>query len=393
MTREAENDSVDPPARQGSWWSVLAVGVLAGVALRSPARSLVGGQNALPERQPATGEAPSGASQGSTNAHHADPDKAAAEPGRGREARHPTEIPVLGWKDIFWRVYADLDDHRILAVAAGVTFYALLALFPAIAAFVSLYGLFADPTTINKQLAAMAGFMPGGALDIIGDQVKRIASKPSGALGFALVFGLGVSLWSANAGMKAIFDALNIVYDEKEKRGFVALNALSLAFTVAAIAILMLAIGAVVVLPIVLNYVGLGGIGETLLALSRWPLLLLAVVGGLAVLYRFGPSRKKARWGWITWGSGFSAVAWLAASLGFSYYVGHFGSYNETYGSLGAAIGFMTWIWISTIIILLGAEINAEMEHQTAEDTTVSDGKPLGDRGATMADTVGAAKA
>ncbi len=321
----------------------------------------------------------------------ANPAAAAAESGHGRQAASPTQIPPRGWKDVLWRVFGDLSSHRILAVAAGVTFYALLAIFPAVAAMVSLYGLFADPATITGQLNTVASFLPGGAVDIIGEQVKRIAAKGGGSLSFGFVSGLVIALWSANAGMKAMFDALNVVYDETEKRSFVRLNALSLAFTLGAIAALLLAIGAVVVLPVVLNLVSFApAIGWTL-NLARWPLMLVLVAAGFAVLYRFGPSRDRAQWRWITIGSAFAAVAWLLGSALFSWYVSSFGNYNATYGSLGAAIGFMTWIWISTIIVLIGGELNAESELQTETDTTVGQPAPLGARGAAAADQVGKA--
>ena len=280
-----------------------------------------------------------------------------------------------------------------MSVAAGVTYYALLALFPAIAALVSIYGLFADPATIQDHLTALSGVLPEGALDIIREQVTRIAAQGGGTLGLSFVLGLAISLWSANAGMKAVFDALNIVYDEEEKRSFVSLNLRSLAFTLGAIAFILVAIAGIVVLPILLDFVGLGSGTEWLLAIGRWPILLAGVVLGLAVLYRYGPSRDTAEWKWVTPGGIVAAVLWLVVSMLFSWYVANFGSYNETYGSLGAVIGFMTWIWISSIVVLMGAEINAEMEHQTAKDTTEGSEQPLGARGAQMADNVGAAKA
>jgi membrane protein len=318
---------------------------------------------------------------------------AAKEPGRGREAETPAQIPARGWKDILWRVYERFGRDRVLAIAAGVTFYALLAIFPAIGALVSLYGLFAEPGTIQSHLNTLGGFLPGGALEIIGEQVKRIASKPSGTLGFGFALGLGTALWSSNAGMKALFDALNIVYEEDEKRGFIKLNLVSLTFTLSAILFILLAMGAVVVLPVVLKWIPLGGpVLEWTLSILRWPILLAAVVAGLAAIYRWGPSRDGAEWTWITPGSIFAAVIWVGGSMLFSWYVSKFGNYNETYGSLGAAIGFMTWIWLSTIIVLLGAEINAETEHQTATDTTKGPDEPLGTRGAKMADSVGEAK-
>ena len=309
---------------------------------------------------------------------------------RGRQAKRPTEIPAKGWKDIALRTYRDVGENRIMLVSAGVTFFALLAIFPSVAALVSVYGLVADASTINDQLASLQGILPQGALDILGDQVRLLNEKGDATLGLSLVIGVALSVWSANGGMKHVFDALNLVYNEREKRNFFILNLVSLAFTAGALAFLILALGAVVVLPIVFDFIGVGK-DAWWLALLRWPALLLAVLGGLAVLYRYGPSRDAPRWHWVTGGSAVAAVLWLGGSLLFSWYVAHFGSYNKTYGSLGAAIGFMTWIWISTIIVLLGAQVNAEMEHQTAEDTTVGKPQPLGTRGAKMADSVGAA--
>ncbi|WP_210484688.1 YihY/virulence factor BrkB family protein [Microvirga antarctica] len=331
--------------------------------------------------------------RGFSEKEHAPVDVAEKEHGRGRRARSPQHIPLKGWKDILLRTYEEFGQDRVMSVAAGVTYYALLAIFPAVAAFVSLYGLFADTTTIHEHLNVLAGVLPGGALEIIGEQVKRISSKGSGTLGVSFVISLAIALWSANAGMKAIFDALNIVYDEEEKRSFIKLNALSLSFTAGAIAFLAVAVGAIVVLPIILGYIGLGSGLEWLLSLARWPILLICVVIGLAVLYRYGPSRDSAKWRWVTPGGLGAAFLWLLVSVLFSWYVASFGSYNETYGSLGAVIGFMTWIWASAIVILLGAEINAETEHQTLEDTTRGPTMPMGSRGAQMADTVGVSKA
>ena len=306
--------------------------------------------------------------KGSQNAKTRNPPPAEYQRDGGNNARSVTpaaEIPASGWKDIFWRVFKGFSEDRIMLVAAGVTFYALLAIFPAIAALVSLYGLVADPNSIQSHLNDFSGALPGGATQIIGDQVKAIASKGGGSLGIGFVVGLGVALWSANAGMKAMFDALNVVYEVPEKRGFVSLTIRSLTFTVGTILVLILALGALVVVPIVLNFVGLGGVVQWLLWAARWPVLLVVVGLALAVLYRYGPSQDNARWRWITPGSGFASIVWLGASMLFSWYVASFGSYNKTYGALGAAIGFMTWIWISTIIVMMGGEINAQMERQT----------------------------
>jgi membrane protein len=317
----------------------------------------------------------------------------AQEPHRGRQAESPSDIiPPPNWKDIILRVYQNIGKHRVIALAAGVAFYALLAIFPAIAALVAIYGFFADPATISAHLDSVAGLLPGGAIDIIRDQMTRIASHGKSTLGLTFAFGLGVSLWSANAGMKAIIDALNLVYNEEEKRGFIKLNVVSLTFTVLAIIFLLLSIAAIAVVPVVLAYVGLGAVTATLVNYGRWPILFIVVAAGLAALYRYGPSRSRPKWRWITWGSSFAAVAWMLVSLLFSWYAANFGSYNETYGSLGAVIGFMMWLWLSAIVLLLGAELDAEMEHQTAKDTTSGRPKPMGEPGAHMADTLGAAQ-
>lgn len=310
----------------------------------------------------------------------------------GRFATTPSEIPTRGWKDILLRVYENVSEHRVIAIAAGVTFYVILALFPALAALVALYGFFADPNTIGQHLNALSSFVPGGALDIIGEQMKRVAAQGNGTLSFAFLLGLAISLWSANSGMKAMFDALNVVYAEREKRGFVMLNAISLAFTLGALVIVLLAVAAMIVLPLALDYLGLTTVTEWILTIGRWPLLLIAISIAIAVIYRYGPSREMAQWRWLSWGSAVAAIGWLIASFLFSWYAENFGTYNKTYGSLGAAIGFMTWIWISTIVILIGAELNAEMEHQTVHDTTTGPPEPMGARHATMADTIGAAR-
>jgi membrane protein len=313
---------------------------------------------------------------------------AGAPRGTGRSATTPSDIPARGWWQVAKRTLFQASEDRLLTEAAGITFYTLLALFPAIAALVSLYALVSDPATIQGHLEALGGVIPGGGMDIINEQVGRVAQTAEGTLGFGAVAGLLISLWSANQAAKAVFDALNVVYEEEEKRGFIKLTLITLAFTLGFIVFAILTMVAVVALPVVLNFIGLGGTAEALLRYGRWPLLLLLVSLVLATLYRWGPSRAKARWRWVTWGSGFAALSWLGVSAAFSWYVANFGSYNETYGSLGAVIGFMTWIWISAAVILVGAELNAEMEHQTARDTTTRPERPMGQRNAQMADTV-----
>jgi membrane protein len=281
---------------------------------------------------------------------------------KGRPTTKPRTIAHVAWTEIARLFYTAIGEHRVVSIAAGVTFFALLAMFPAVGALVSIYGIFADPATIKAHLNDLSSFLPGGAIDVIGDQLGRVASGGRTTLGAALLMSLGISLWSANAGMKALFDALNIVYGAPERRGLIKLNAVSLAFTGIALIILLLAITAVVVLPPAIKHVGLGGTGDFVLSVARWPALFAIVVVALAFIYRYGPDRANAQWHWITWGSALATILWLAASFLFSWYAANFGSYNKTYGSLGAAIGFMTWIWISSMVILAGAEVDAVME-------------------------------
>ena len=317
----------------------------------------------------------------------------AAERGRGRKATAPFEIPWRGWKDVLVRTYHEAQNDRLLALAASVVFYSLVALFPAIAAGVSSYGLFANAAVIGKHLSIAADIVPAGTLDMFANEITRIAAKSDGRLTFGFLVGLGIALWSANAGMKAIFDALNIIYDEEEKRGLIWLNVVSLFFTFCAIAGALLAVGAVVVFPLVLAAFGWSSYDEPIIGFLRWPVMFVLLLVGLAVLYRYGPSRRLAKWRWLSVGSVFAASAWLVVSSLFSWYLGNFANYNATYGALGAVVGLMMWMWLSTIVVLVGAELNAEIEHQTACDSTVGSEKPLGTRGAVMADTVGVAAA
>jgi membrane protein len=315
------------------------------------------------------------------------------EGSRGRHAVAPWQIPWKGWKDILLRTYQQMNEDRLLAVAAGVVFYGLLALFPAITALVSSYALFANASTVNEHLASLGTLLPGGAMDIVKEQVDRVLAKGEIKLGAAFAFSFLLALWSANGGVKAVIDALNVAYEEKEERGFFKLNAVSLAFTLGGLVAVLVAIGAIVALPLVLSAVGLSAVTDAIIRYGRWPILVILTLLALAVLYRYAPSRRAPQWKWITVGSLFATVAWLAGSALFSFYLANYAHYDATYGSLGAAIGLMMWMWMSTIVILMGAELNAEIEHQTAEDTTEGGNKPLGARDAEMADTIGAAKA
>jgi membrane protein len=316
----------------------------------------------------------------------------AREPGRGRAANSPEDIPPRGWRDILWRVLWSISANRILSTSGSVAFFALLAVFPGVAAIVSLYGLFADASTISKHLVLLSGFLPGGVLQLFADQITLISGQRSETLGTAFIGGLLVAFVSANSGIAALFDALNVVYDEREKRSLLRFYATTFLFTLAGIVFVLLAIAGVIVLPLMLKFIGSATTTEWLLTIVRWPILLVTIVVSLACIYRYGPSRRGARWRWVTWGSILGALLWIAASMLFSWYVATFDSYNRIYGSLGAGIGFMIWLWLSAVIVLLGGQLNAEMEHQTARDTTEGRSKPLGSRGAMMADRVGEAQ-
>jgi membrane protein len=266
------------------------------------------------------------------------------------------------WRDIVYRTYTAFNDDRLLALAAGVVFYAILALFPAITALVSSYALFAAPSTIIGHLALVASLVPQGAYSIIDEQATRIITRTTGHLSFTFLFGLVLALWSANAGVKAILDALNIAYGVKERRGFIRLNLVSLAFTVGAIAKLLLAIAVVVVLPIVLSFLPFSAVHDSVLTWARWPSLLVLLLLALALLYRFGPDVDNARFRWISPGAAFAALAWLGGSALLSWYLRSFADYDATYGSLGAAIALMMWMWMSAIVVLVGAELNAQID-------------------------------
>ena len=285
-------------------------------------------------------------------------------PSRGHRAESPAQIPTRGWWGITKRVVSQISSHRLVAEAAGVTFYAILAVFPALATLVSIYGLFANPASISQHVNALSGVVPDTGMDIISNQLHSLASASDEALSIDVVIGALLSLWSANAGTKALFAALNVVHGEREKRSFIWLTFLTLCFTLGMLLFVLVALAAIVVAPFVLSYVGLGQFRNILLNVLRWPVVLVAITIVLAFLYRFGPSRDEARWRWVSLGGAFAVIAWLIGSAAFSWYVGHFGNFNKTYGSLGAAMGFMTWIWLSSLVILIGAQVNAEMENQ-----------------------------
>ncbi len=316
-------------------------------------------------------------------------DRAADGANRGRAADSPSEIPRRGLLDVFWRVFAAVTEDRVTLIAAGVTYYLLLALFPAITVLVSLYGFFSDPAAIADRIGFLSTIMPADGLDIFVGQLRAVTAERGATLSVGLLGGVALALWSANNGIKALFEAMNVAYREEEKRSLVRLNLVSLVFTLAAFVIAIVIIIAMGVVPAVMNFFWLDRWAELIIRFARWPVLLLFVGAGIMALYRFGPSREPAKVRWLTWGAAFATLFWFIASLGVSFYLSNIADYNATYGTLGALIGFMVWTWISAIIVVVGAEINAELEHQTARDSTTGKPRPMGERGAYMADTLG----
>ena len=274
-------------------------------------------------------------------------------------------VPGPGWKNALLRVVYGISEDRILLIAGGVTFYAILALFPGIAAVVSVYGLFADPNAIAAHLGALSGVAPGGAVDVVRNQLTHLAQQDRAALGFGFAVSLAFSLWTANAGVSGLFEALTVVYEEKEQRSLIRYYALTLAFTAGTVVLVLLSLAMLIALPIIVDHLAHPGMLPVLLKIGRWPILFALIVLALSVTYRFGPSRSAPQWRWISWGSAVAAFGWLAASALFSWYVANFGHYNETYGSLGAIIGFMTWMWVSIVVVLVGAKLDAELERRS----------------------------
>jgi len=310
------------------------------------------------------------------------------QPLRGRAAERILHIPYRGWRDIVWRTALEISRDRLPIVAGGVTFFALLSLFPTLSAFVSLYGLVADLDQVWLQIQQLSAILPPGALDLVSQQMVRLAASNDSALSLTFVTSLLLAIWSANAGMNALFDGMNIAYGEAETRGFLRRRLLTLGSTATAIVIITTLAFLLIALPLWLGRFGLAP-ADFWWGPFRWVAALGMVAVGFAALYRFGPSRTRARWGWVWLGAVLAAGVWLLGSMVLSTYVSRYANFEDVYGPLGIIIGFMVWIWFTAMVILLGAEFNAEVEHQTAFDTTEGPVKPMGERGAAMADTIG----
>src|SRR4051794_16324207 len=310
------------------------------------------------------------------------------EVGAGRYATSPGNIPRRGWQQVIRRTYLEIISDRISLIAAGCAFYATLALFPAITMLISIYGLAFDPTTVEPQLQVIREFLPPAAFTLIADRVHTLVSQRSGTLGVSLLISTAVALWSSSTGTKSLLSALNMAYEEQERRSFLRFQAIGLLMTLCGILATITGLAILVFLPAAIDFIGLDAYSSALVRAVSLLLLITFVATSLSLLYYFGPCRRSAKWYWITPGSLIATVLWLAASVLLSLYVGHIASYDTYYGPIGAVVGIMMWFWISAYAVLLGAELNAELELQTLEDTTIGPSKPLGKRGAYVADHI-----
>ena len=306
----------------------------------------------------------------------------------GIHAKKPTQIPWKGWKQILKRAWAENKADNMPIIGGGVAFFGFLAVFPALIALISLYGLVASPETVAKQVEDISSQLPREASSLIATQLKSIVDNSSSALSISLVVSILAAIWSASGGIGNLMTAVNIAYDEVETRKFVKLKLTSLALTLGGILFVIVAFALLAVMPAVIGALPLGVVGTILAQVLRWVLLLVIFAGSLAVLYRVAPDRDAPRLRWVSLGAVIVTVMWAVVSLGFALYVNKFGSYDKTYGTIAGVIVLMLWLYLTCYLVLLGAEINAEAEHQTAQDTTEGEPVPMGTRDAEMADTL-----
>jgi membrane protein len=308
---------------------------------------------------------------------------------RGRHAVRPREIPATGWKDIALRILGETQRDHIGLIAAGVAFYGLLALFPAITACMAIAGLMTEPASVVEQLDEFAAPLPDEAEAIIVGQATAVAGSETGGLGLAVVLGILIAIWSASRGMASLIEGMNIAYDETDERGFIKGALLNYGLTLFLIFGFLFGMTVVTIFPALLSALALGPAAAWIARVASWVTLLLLTMFGLAVLYRYGPDRERAKWRWITPGAALATMLWLIGSVTFAFYVSNFASYNETFGTLGGVVVLLMWLWLSAYAILLGAEIDSEIEAQTAVDSTTGPSKPMGERGAVKADVIG----
>lgn len=308
---------------------------------------------------------------------------------RGREATRPGEVPPRGWLDVLKRTRRGIRDTNASIVAAGVAFYAFLALVPALIAVVAVYGLVADPADVKDQITSFTSALPHDAQKLLSSQLASITRKAGSGTGIAAAIAIGAALWSASSGIAALNTGLTVVNRENETRGMLKRRMLALVLTLFAVAGILVMLALVVALPSLLDSIDISGIGSTALELARWPLLAGMLLVGLAVIFRYGPQRRRPRWRWVSPGAIVAMIVGLLASIGFSIYVSLLGNYNKTYGALGAIIILLLWLYLMAFAVLFGAAMNAELERQTTRDTTAGDEQAMGERGANVADTVG----
>lgn len=305
----------------------------------------------------------------------------------GREAETPEQIPSGGWKAIAQRSLGEIKSDYIVLMSAGVAFKLFLALFPAIVAAVTIWSLVSDPQTIMTQTENFTSALPGEAAEFLQSQIDNVAQSGRAALSVALITSVALALWSASGGMAGIMEGCNAAYDEVESRSFPVKRGIALVLMVGAILFLILTLSIIAVLPALLGNVGLGSVARTTIRILQWPVLAVIVMVSLAVIYKYAPDRDHPEFRWSSWGAVIATVLWLIGSALFTVYVSNFGSFGRTYGTFAAIIIVMLWLWLTSFMILMGAEINAEMERQTVKDTTVGEPQPMGQRGADPADT------
>jgi membrane protein len=303
---------------------------------------------------------------------------------RGREAKAPWQIPARGWSDILRRAWKDTGKRNLSLVAGGVTYYLLLALFPALAALVSIYGLVANPADVTNSVQSLSGLLPPATVELIGGALQQLVSASGKSLGLGAVIGIAIALWSGVSGMTGIMTAVNIAYGQPEGRGFIRFYTTALLLTVVVTIGGLIALALIAGLPAALSIVGMRNPERWIGLIIEWPLLIAFVMGMIALIYRYGPDRRAPKWKWASPGVVVAAILWVFGSIIFTAYVYHFDSYNKTYGSLGVPLALLTWMWLSVFVVLFGAEINGEAERQTRQDTTAGAPSPTGrgDKGA-----------
>ena len=307
---------------------------------------------------------------------------------RGAHADRPSDIPGRGWRDVLLRVGRLLIADHVGLVAAGVAFCAMFAAIPGAAVPVALYGLIADPVALHGPIERLHGLLPNEVSRFLADQMQEIAAASKFRLGAGLGGAILAALWGAWSGASALIAALNMAYREHESRSFARRQLVALVVATATGLFGLLAFALVAVLPVALSVLPRDTAPWTMISLARWPALTVLTIVALGMLYRFAPCRRAAQWRWVSPGAAGATALWLAGSMGFSYYVANLGSYNGTFGVLGTVMLMLTWFYLSAFAVLFGAELNAELERQTARDTTEGPARPAGHRGAAVADTV-----